>query len=143
MDLNWTTQINNLSSKVGLLLHTINTNSLTLEAAVYMINGHLIPNLEYRMKHMQIDEETLKIWDDKVTHTISQKVTPGYPTSKHALTALTGLKLPSQAYTTCRSTDLMDQLNNPYESGTTARIRFRRDWETLQHMLPDKMINLQ
>ena len=28
------------------------------------------------MKHMHIDEETLKIWDEKVTYTISQKVTP-------------------------------------------------------------------
>ena len=34
MDLNWTTQTNKLASKVGLLLHTINSNNLTLEAAV-------------------------------------------------------------------------------------------------------------
>ena len=75
MDLHWTTQTNKLASKVGLLLHTINSNNLTLEAAVYMINGHLIPNLEYRMKHMHIDEETLNIWDEKVIYSISQKIT--------------------------------------------------------------------
>jgi hypothetical protein len=78
MHLDWTKQVKKMNQMVGWHCHIIRKNKLAPETAAYIVNSHLKPKLEYRMKIIPKEYDVVK-WDRSihgaVNATINQRVT--------------------------------------------------------------------
>ena len=125
MHLDWSRAISDLSSKIGWHRHIISANSLSTEAAIYLINTVLTPKLEYRLRFFLTPDKILKQWETDISTTLNNTYNPRCGTNRQALTIIARLTLPTKVQNLASITHLQRTFIEPDHSdaGRTTRTR--------------------
>jgi hypothetical protein len=125
MHLDWSRAISDLSSTIGWHRHIISANSLSTEAATYLINTVLTPKLEYRLRFFLTPDKILKQWDTDISTTLNNTYNPRCRTNRQALTSIARLTLPTKVQNLASITHLQRTVveADHSDAGRTTRAR--------------------
>jgi hypothetical protein len=127
MHLDWTRAINDVSSKIGWHSQIISANSLSTEAATYLINAVLTPKIEYRLRFFLAPKDKIATWDAQIHKTVNNTFNHRTLANRDAVTTLAHLTLPSEIQNLAAITHLQRTAAEPEHSdaGWTTRLRLR------------------
>jgi hypothetical protein len=125
MDLTWEKELGRIGSMVGRTSNLITANHLSTRTALYLINAHLKPKLEYRMRHMEVPDDRLSKWDKCIIRAVNRTINHRVRIKRDIITLATRVQLPSQYYWKCKTTELLNASSEPGMPGQVTRLRLQ------------------
>ena len=110
MHLDWDKQIKEMNKTVGWHCHRIRKNKLTPETAAYIVNSHLKPKLEYRVRIVPEKYDLVK-WDRAAHGAVNSTINPRVTTQREALRRILSIHFPLEYQAHIRIIGLQKTLN--------------------------------
>jgi hypothetical protein len=135
MHLDWTKQVKKMNQMVGWHCHRIRKNNLTPETAAYIVNSHLKPKLEYRMKIIPKEYDVVK-WDRSIHGAVNATINQRVTIKREALRRTLNIQFPSEYNAHARIVGLATTLNAQSSASTTTRLRITNPFQRARRIDP-------
>jgi hypothetical protein len=127
----------------GMALPQNRKNRLSPETAAYIINSHLKPKLEYRMRIIPKQYDLVK-WDRSIHGAVNATINPRVEIKREALRRTLNIQFPSEYNTPARINALSTTLNAQSSASTTTKDRITNPAQKARVIDPrDLMENLR
>ena len=124
MQLEWKYQVNAITKTLNRYCHLGEKYKLSVKHLVHFFNIYLLPKIEYGLKYVQCGLDTFKKWDVRLVKSVCHVSQLSMRLGRSAVSAITGLRLPSQLHALSTIGEAFVRLNSNSEWGEIGRGRY-------------------